>query len=265
MAKNSIDAYGALGKSNVLFFDPATLVLVTDEASALYDSRVHLPVSESLVLNIMALGVLQAISVAKNPETGAVEVVAGRQRVKAAREANRRLAAQGSAPVQIPAIPRKDTKPASLASVMVSENELREDDTPIGRAEKMVKLQGLGRSDGDLAVIFGCGVATIRSTMALLEAPAAVRDAVQSGAIGVGHAKALAKLPPEQQREKVAQLAEVSATSAGHERARRQRAVVEPGSTQVKMRGRAEVTSAWAAAPENSIERLTLAWVLGKL
>ena len=38
MAKNSIDAYGALGKSNVLFFDPETLVLVTDEASPLSTS-----------------------------------------------------------------------------------------------------------------------------------------------------------------------------------------------------------------------------------
>jgi len=37
MAKNSIEAYGAEGKSNVLFFDPEKLTLVTDETSALYD------------------------------------------------------------------------------------------------------------------------------------------------------------------------------------------------------------------------------------
>lgn len=30
MAKNSIDAYGASGKSNVLFFEPENLHLVTD-------------------------------------------------------------------------------------------------------------------------------------------------------------------------------------------------------------------------------------------
>lgn len=262
MAKNSIDAYGALGKSNVLFFDPDTLVLVTDEASPLYDRRVHLPVSEPMVLNIMAVGVLQAISVAKNPETGAVEVVAGRQRVKAAREANRRLKAQGLEPVQVPAIPRKGNDAASLAGVMVSENELREGDTPIGRAEKMVKLQGLGRSDADLAVIFGCGVTTIRATMALLEAPAAVRQAVQTGAIGVTQAKALAKLPPEQQREKVAQLTEVAATSKGHDKARKQRAVIEPAA-KPKMRSRAEVQKAHDESEPGSVTRSTLAWVLG--
>lgn len=264
MAKNSIDVYGALGKSNVLFFDPETLVLVTDEASPLYDRRVHLPVSEPLVLNIMAQGVLQAISVAKNPETGAVEVVAGRQRVKAAREANKRLAARGEALVQVPAIPRKGSDGATLAGVMVSENELREADTPIGRAEKMVKLQGLGRSDADLAVIFGCSVPTVRATMALLEAPAAVRDAVQTGAIGVTQAKALAKLAPADQREKVAQLAAVAATSKGHDKARKQRAVIEPAA-KPKMRSRAEVQRELDAAAIGTERYNALAWVLGLL
>jgi len=257
MAKNSIDAYGAEGKSNVLFFDPEKLVLVTDKASPLYDPRVHLPVSEPLVLNIMAMGVLQAISVAKNTETGLVEVVAGRQRVKAAREANRRLVGRGEQPVQVPALPRKDTKPASLAGVMVSENELREDDTPIGRAEKMVRLQALGRSNAELAVIFGCGVATVRSTMALLESTAAVRDAVQAGTIGVGHAKA-----PEEQREKVAQLAAVGATATGHDKARKQRSVIVP-EAKPKMRSRAEVEKQRDEQDQGSTGRYWLNWVLG--
>jgi ParB family chromosome partitioning protein len=262
MAKNSIDAYGALGKSNVLYFDPEALVLVTDEASPLYDPRVHLPVSEPLVLNIKALGVLQAITVAKNPETGAVEVVAGRQRVKAAREANRRLRAEGCEPVQVPALPRKGTDGTMLQSVMVSENELREADTPIGRAEKMARLQARGRSDADLAVIFGCTVATVRATLALLEAPAAVRDAVQAGAIGVTQAKKLAKLAPAEQRAKVAELAAVAATSTGHDKARKQRAVIEP-TAQPRMRSRAEVRLAADCAPAGSERRAALLWVLG--
>lgn len=265
MAKNSIDAYGAMGKSNVLYFDPEALVLVTDEASPLYDPRVHLPVSEPLVLNIKALGVLQAISVAKNPETGAVEVVAGRQRVKAAREANRRLRAEGCEPVQVPALPRKGSDGTLLQSVMVSENELREADTPIGRAEKMARLQARGRSDADLAIIFGCGVATVRNTLALLEAPAAVREAVQAGTVKVTHAKAIAKLPPEQQREKVAQLATIAASTTGHDKARKQRAVVESDSTpKPKMRSRAEVQKRHDDCLGGKIKD-AYAWVLGLL
>ena len=53
MAKNSIDAYGASGKTNVLMFEPEKLHLVTDKTHPLYDERIHLPISEAMVLNIM--------------------------------------------------------------------------------------------------------------------------------------------------------------------------------------------------------------------
>lgn len=40
MAKNSIDAYGASGKTNVLMFEPEKLHLVTDKAHPLYDGLI---------------------------------------------------------------------------------------------------------------------------------------------------------------------------------------------------------------------------------
>jgi hypothetical protein len=52
MAKNSIDAYGASGKTNVLMFEPENLHIVTDKAHPLYDERVNLPIDEGMVLNI---------------------------------------------------------------------------------------------------------------------------------------------------------------------------------------------------------------------
>jgi len=91
-----------------------------------------------------------------------------------------------------------------------------------------------------------------------------VREAVQAGTVKVTHAKAIAKLPPEQQREKVAQLATIAASTTGHDKARKQRAVVESDSTP-KMRSRAEVQKAHADARVGSTERITLAWVLGLL
>lgn len=54
MAKNSIDVYGASGKTNVLNFEPENLHLVTDKTHPLYDERVHLPLEEGMVLNIAA-------------------------------------------------------------------------------------------------------------------------------------------------------------------------------------------------------------------
>lgn len=70
MAKNSIDAYGASGKTNVLMFEPENLHLVTDRAHPLYDERIHLPINDAMVLNIMDQGVLEPIIVWKDPETG---------------------------------------------------------------------------------------------------------------------------------------------------------------------------------------------------
>ena len=70
MAKNSIDAYGASGKTNVLMFEPENLHLVTDKTHPLYDERIHLPISEAMVLNIMDQGVLEPIIVWKTPKAG---------------------------------------------------------------------------------------------------------------------------------------------------------------------------------------------------
>ena len=49
MAKNSIDAYGASGKTNVLMFEPEKLHLVTDKTHLLYDERINLPDRKSVV------------------------------------------------------------------------------------------------------------------------------------------------------------------------------------------------------------------------
>lgn len=55
MAKNSIEVYGASGKTNVLTFEPEHLHLITDKTHPLYDERVHLPIDEGMVLNIAVL------------------------------------------------------------------------------------------------------------------------------------------------------------------------------------------------------------------
>ncbi len=56
MAKNSTEAYGASGKTNVLMFEPENLHLVSDKTHPLYDERIHLPLHEPTVLSIMKLG-----------------------------------------------------------------------------------------------------------------------------------------------------------------------------------------------------------------
>ncbi|HBW9936308.1 TPA: hypothetical protein MFX85_17170, partial [Klebsiella pneumoniae] len=165
MAKNSIDAYGASGKSNVLFFEPESLHLVTDTTHPLYDERVHLPLNEAVILNIMELGVLEPIIVWKDPETGKTCVVAGRQRVKNAMEANARRKRAGLEPWPVPGIAKRGSA-IQMAKYMVSENEITQPDTPLGRAKKMVQQMEYGHDENDIALLFGCSVKTVQSTVA---------------------------------------------------------------------------------------------------
>jgi ParB family chromosome partitioning protein len=269
MAKNSVDAYGASGKCVALYFDPEDLALVQDVESPLYDHRVNLPIDERMVLNIMAFGVLQPVVFAKNAETGEAEVVAGRQRVKNAREANRRLIAQGLEPIKVPAIPRKAGNAGSMASIMVSENEIRSADTPLGRAEKMQRLmERFGKDEDEIATIFGCSKQTIKNTLALLDCTAAVRNAVEAGKINVSHAHKLSRLAPDEQRDKVAELVQAGDGKTGHAKSKAQRAVVS-GEAKPKMRTRAEIEARIAELQEETetFSPHTIAalqWVLGE-
>ncbi|MCM2537964.1 ParB N-terminal domain-containing protein [Burkholderia glumae] len=262
MAKNSIDAYGAKGKGNLLDFDPEDLTLVVDEAHPLYDSRVHLPLDEAMVRNIDFQGVLQPIEVTKNPETGDIEVVTGRQRVKNCREANRRRAERGEPKRLIKGFVRKLTleeRDRVLSAATASENAIRQQETPISRAEKMAR-QLAYRSEEDVAVIFGCNVQTVRASLSLLECCADVQKAVESGQISVTHAKVLAKLQPSEQRAKVKELIAAGDGVKGHAKARAQRAVMDGDAP--RMRSRKTIEAELAAS---SGERAAaLRWVLGQ-
>lgn len=258
MAKNSIDAYGASGKSNVLFFEPTALHLVTDPAHPLYDERIHLPIDEAMVLNIMDQGVLEPVLVWKDPETGKVCVVDGRQRVRHSIQANSRLSAEGKEPVLVPAIAKRGSA-VRMSQYMVSANEIRRADTPLGRAKKMAAMIERGHDEQDLGLLFGCGLQTVKATLALLDCTQAVQDAVEGGQVTVTHARQLSTMPPEEQRAKVKELAQVGAGVKGHERARRQRAVM--GESKPRMKSRKEIAQALTEA--NGDYAAALRWVLG--
>ena len=194
MAKDSKVVYGASGKTNVLTFEPENLHLVTDMTHPLYDERVHLPIDEGMVLNIKELGVLEPIIVWKDPETGLTCVVVGRQRVKHTLEANKLLLKEGKDPLLVPGVVKRGSA-NQMAKYMVSENEIRRPDTPLGRAKKMSDALDRGLDEDDIAVLFGCSVQTVRATLSLLDATQAVREAVESGTVTVTQARQLGTLP----------------------------------------------------------------------
>jgi ParB family chromosome partitioning protein len=203
-SKSSVKALGAKGKKDRFSFDPEDLTLVVDEKSPLWDDRALTPAQERLVKSIMHFGVLKAILIRKNPETGKVEVVDGRKRTLGCREANRRLRAKGEEPKEIwGTVQRGDAD--TLMGVMIAAN-IHEPETFMNRARKMESYLGRGMSEEQTGVTFGCSVAVVRSTMAILGATAAVRQAVGREQISVTEAGHLAKMEPEEQRKKLAKL-----------------------------------------------------------
>lgn len=258
-SKNSVDVYGASGKTNVLTFEPEKLHLVTDKTHPLYDERILLPLEESMILNIMDQGVLEPIIVWKDPELGLTCVVDGRQRVRHTLAANKRLVKEGKLPLLVPAVVKRGSA-NRMAQAMISANEIRKADTPLVRARKMADALERGHDEKDLALMFGVKVQTVRATLSLLDATQAVKDAVESGTVTVTQARQLSSLPPEEQRGKVKELEEATAGTAGHEKSRRQRQVL--GEAKPRLKTRKEITKALEGASGEYASALR--WVLNE-
>ena len=256
MAKNSTEAYGASGKTNVLNFEPERLHLVTDTAHPLYDERIHLPLDETMVLNIMDQGVLEPIIVWKDPETGLSCVVDGRQRVRHTVEANKRLADAGKALLLVPAVTKRGSA-IRMAQAMISANEIRRADTPLGRAKKMADALDRGHDEEDLSLMFGVGVQTIRATLALLDATQAVKDAVESGDITVTQ-RASWLTSPRRTARKVKEVEAATAGTKGHEKPGASAVI---GDAKPRMKSRKEIMKALEGASGDYAQALR--WVLG--
>jgi ParB family chromosome partitioning protein len=212
------------GKRGQLFFlDPEDIIVIgldTDDGPEhdLYDERVKLPLSEKLVLNIMALQkVLEPVSVRKNGDKA--ECVYGRQRVRCTREANKRLRKQGCEPVLVPCQLERGESDRMLG-MMISENEHREGDTPMVKARKLARYIGHGRTDDEAAAIFGVTTQTVRNMLALLDLDKSVQKMVESGALSPTAAGKLAALSRDEQKiEAEKMVAEGTVTVAAAARA----------------------------------------------
>jgi len=182
------------GRADLFTLDPETVVIPED--GPLFDERADLPLDENLVANIMFQGVLEPIIIRKNGS--AIEVVAGRQRVKAAREANRRFAERGQACIKIPAILKQGTD-ADMYGILISENEIRRADDQVAKGKKALRLVNMGQSVPDIAVIFGVSTRTIEQWLSLNDLTPEVQDAVSNGEISAAVGRELSNLPREEQ------------------------------------------------------------------
>lgn len=222
-SKNSIDAYNAAGKTNLLLFDPDKLKLITDKRHHLYDPRVELEPNESLVASIVYKGVVEPLIVWKDPETGETCVVDGRQRTKAARAANKILKSRGEPIKLVKAIVERGD-PKSLAATMTMANEGRTDVSAIDRAHRAQHLLSLGLDEATVAIVLHCSGSGLKNYLALLDCTAAVRDAVEKGQLPATQAYKLSKLEPDEQRATLAKMLKAAGTVKGkHARAKKMR------------------------------------------
>jgi ParB-like chromosome segregation protein Spo0J len=225
MPKESRDALNAKGKTDVYYFDPTDVVLVENKASALYDERVENDFKESLVVNMMyqpepdgpPQGVLKVLLGRRNAETGKVEIIDGRQRTKACREANRRLKKQGAELLRLPVLLKRANDVRSMA-MLISSNEHTTEDSPLKKAHKAQRYIDLGRDESEVGALLGLSRQSVKSLLSLLDAPASVRNAVEMGKITARDGYKLARLAPDEAKVKVAELLEHAPRTPGKKR-----------------------------------------------
>ena len=148
---------------------------------------------EELAQSIRANGVIQPILVRKVGDRH--EIVAGERRWRAAQRAGLL-----KVPVTVRDIP--DDK---LLEVALVENIQRENLNPIEEAQAYRRLaDDLHLSQEAIAAAVGKDRATVANFMRLLRLPAEVRNDLGSGALTMGHARALLALPDERAQRRAA-------------------------------------------------------------
>jgi ParB family chromosome partitioning protein len=205
-------------RGNVVNMDPWDLTIIgldTEDGPEhpLYDERIKSPVDEGMVRNIMFQGVIEPIIVRKN---GTVfEVVAGRSRVRACREANARLKVEGKELILVLAMNRRGTD-ADMMGVRISENEIRKGDTPLVKARNVQRLINQGRTEDECAVVFGVNVKSIKTWLSLLDCDEKVLAAVENNTLSATAAAKISVLPRAEQREQLQAMVVSGATTTQH-------------------------------------------------
>lgn len=222
MSKTNAEKQALPGKrGNLIHAGSEAVTIVVSRDHFLFDERALDPLTEEFIASIEESGVQSPVWIWKSTLDGDPVylkgeglVVAGRRRVRAVREINeRRQKAGRSDLLTIPCtlISTKGMEPDEakkhLVGLMLLENELRAEDTPLGKARKTkLYLDCNGWDKADAAKKTGVTVKTVEARIKLLDMAPPVQQQVEKGEIGFWAATELSTLPPEQQVEKAAEL-----------------------------------------------------------
>lgn len=196
-----------MSRSTMTYEDPETIIIVgldtqeEDKTSPLYDERIDMGLSEELISSIREHGVQQnVVALEKN---GKLVCVDGRQRVRAARELNRRLVKDGASKDDLVRVPvtRYASNGVGLMGLGIALNEIRYQDPVPVKAQKLQRYLNLGRSMEDAARAFGVKVQTLKNWQAIMKLEDDLQEQVADGTLSVNAAVDLAQMEPQQQKE----------------------------------------------------------------
>ncbi|MCY3847115.1 MAG: ParB/RepB/Spo0J family partition protein [Acidobacteria bacterium] len=149
---------------------------------------------DELAASIRSHGIIQPLVVARQ-EDGKFEIVAGERRWRAAQRAGL---------LRVPVVERTVANSKRLELALI-ENIQREDLNAIETAAAYARLADeFGFTQEEIARSVGRDRATVANYQRLLRLPAEVRAEVASGALSMGHARALAGLTDEQAQLEIA-------------------------------------------------------------
>ncbi len=147
---------------------------------------------QDLSESIRQHGIIQPLIVTYDPNADEYTLIAGERRLRAARLAGLDM---------VPVIIRQATDQERLELALI-ENVQRADLTPLETAEAFVHLSDeFGLSHEEIAVRVGKSREAVTNTMRLLKLPQSVRQALASGKISEGHARALQGLSTPQAQD----------------------------------------------------------------
>ena len=145
---------------------------------------------QELAESVRTQGVVQPILVRPLPGSDKYEIIAGERRWRAAQMAGLH---------QVPALIR-DVPDQAAACIALIENIQREDLNPLEEARTLSRLlHEFKMTHEAVAVAVGRSRSTVSNLLRLLDLHADVQALLESGSLEMGHARAIAALPVEQQ------------------------------------------------------------------
>jgi len=192
------------GKATGYTADPEDLKLVTDPMHYLYQERVKLPEDPFLTASMVEFGWIGgAVEVVVNGEER--EISKGRQRIKAARAANKIRRKRGLDPIAVPyTLKPKGATEKYLYETGIVENSARVEMGPTSKATEAAELQRRGCQPARIAFLCripGNPEKEIPRYLAILDCAPCIREAIESGEVHMGDAPKLAKLSTDAQAE----------------------------------------------------------------